>query len=189
MTFWNCLIHEWPQLDSCLSLRPPSEQGPITFSGLIQNNILSWSCGMSRPEKDKIQANQSYWWKILRDTFVRQCEIRLRRMIAISSHSFLAIVAFGPCQRWLAGRLSWQEQILWEVGERRPPTVTDWHNDIIKKYTPLSVKICFLLWHFFSPKLPKPQKGRQWHQRGSRLLISKFQNFHFQVRIAIARGR
>ena len=134
MTFWNCLIYEWPELDSCFSLRPPSEQDPITFSGLIQNNILSWSYGMARPEDDKIQANQSYWWKILRDTFVRQCEIRLRRMIAISSHSFLAIVAFGPCQRWLVGCLSWQEQFLWEVGERRPPTIIDWHNDIIKEF-------------------------------------------------------
>ena len=134
MTFWNCLIYEWTELDSCFSLRPPSEQDPITSSGLIQNNILSWSYGISRPEKDKIQANHSYWWKILRGTFVHQCEIRLRRMITISSHSFLAIVAFGPCQRWLAGRKSWQEQFLWEVGERRPPTVTDWHNDIIKEF-------------------------------------------------------
>ena len=40
----------------------------------------------------------------------------------------------------------------------------------------------------FLPKFPKPQRGCQWHQRGRRLLTSKFQNFHFQLRIAIARG-
>ena len=41
--------------------------------------------------------------------------------------------------------------------------------------------------NFFSI-FPKPQRGRHWHQRGRRLLTSKFQNFHFSPRIAIARG-
>ena len=78
---------------------------------------------------------------------------------------------------------------------------------IFPTYTPLSVKICFLLWKFqlkifiifkisekkflnlgFFPKFPTPQRGRQWHQRGRRLLTSKLPNFHFQLRIAIARG-
>ena len=40
----------------------------------------------------------------------------------------------------------------------------------------------------FFPKFPKPQRGRYWHQRGRRPITSKFQNFYFLPRIAIARG-
>ena len=92
----------------------------------------------------------------------------------------------------------------------RSKLLSKWNKIPLVQYTPLSVKICFLLWKFqikifkifiifkfseknfrnldFFPKFPIPQRGRQWRQRGRRLLTSKFQNFHFQLRIAIARG-